>query len=297
MRLLSREKSGWFRIAHIFSLTKFDPDKIPAQYAILSHRWGPDEVTFEDLERGTAKAKAGYGKLEFCGEQADRDGLEYFWIDTCCIDKKNNTELSEAINSMFKWYQHATKCYVYLPDVPVSNSSNDRSAEKEWESVFKKSEWFARGWTLQELIAPKSVQFFSQEGILLGSKTSLEQQIHQTTGIALEALQGEPLAQFSVYDRLSWAMRRKTTIEEDAAYCLLGIFDIHMPLLYGEGRQKALDRLQREIHMPFDPASVVSTNVPPERNPPFTGRETRFPQLEDIRFAKDQVRALHWIRR
>lgn len=101
MRLLKREKSGWFTTTYDFSLTKFDPQDIPSQYAILSHKWGPDEVTFKDLENGTATTKAGYRKLEFCGEQAARDGLRYFWIDTCCIDKANNTELSEAINSMF----------------------------------------------------------------------------------------------------------------------------------------------------------------------------------------------------
>jgi hypothetical protein len=152
---------------------------------------------------------------------------------------------------MFKWYQNATKCYVFLPDVSVNNNGNDQSAEEEWESAFKKSEWFTRCWTLQELVAPKSVQFFSQEGKLLGDKTSLEQQIHQITGIAVEALQGKPLAQFSLEDRFSWAVSSKTTVDEDAVYCLLGIFDIHMPLLYSEGRQKALARLQREIQTSY----------------------------------------------
>src|SRR4051794_5507730 len=104
-----------------FRLTKFDPQNIPSKYAILSHRWGPDEVTFEDLKMGTEKTRKGYRKLKFCGEQAARDGLLYLWIDTCCIDKANNTELSEAINSMFKWYKNATKCYVYLPDVVICN--------------------------------------------------------------------------------------------------------------------------------------------------------------------------------
>jgi hypothetical protein len=244
MRLLNTNSDG------SFSLTWFAGDRIP-RYAILSHRWGEDnqEVSSEDLSNGIAGSKKGYRKLQFCGEQAKSDGLEFFWVDSCCIDKKNYTELTEAINSMFKWYRNATKCYVLLPDVSINSSDNDPSAEEEWESALGKSEWFTRGWTLQELIAPESVQFFSQEGKKLGDKSSLERQIHQITGIPIEALQGKPLAQFSVDNRLSWAVRRETTVEEDAVYCLLGIFDIHMPLIYGEGRQKALARLQREIQM------------------------------------------------
>lgn len=152
----------------------------------------------KDIENGTAKTKAGYKKLEFCGEQAARDGLLYFWIDTCCIDKANSTELSKAINSMFKWYQKARKCYVYLPDVLADNSGSGNPAQDQWETAFQQSEWFTRDWTLQELIAPKVVEFFSAEGKKLGDKKSLERQIHQITGIAIEALQGKPLSQFNV---------------------------------------------------------------------------------------------------
>ena len=131
MRLLKREKSGWLTRTHTFSLTKHDPQQIP-EYATLSHRWGPDEVTFNDVENGNAKTKAGgYKKLEFCGEQAAQDGLLYFWVDTCCIDKTSSAELQEAINSMFKWYKKATKCYVYLSDVSVHDSASGLSdAEK-----------------------------------------------------------------------------------------------------------------------------------------------------------------------
>ena len=195
MRLLRRNKAGWFSLTtYDFSLTTFDRRNVP-EYAILSHRWGADgdEVTFQDLEKGTGKDKIGYKKLNFCGEQAVYDGLEYFWIDTCCIDKKNNTELSEAINSMFKWYRGAKKCYVYLPDVYISEDSKNQFAQYEWEPVFRKSTWFTRGWTLQELIAPASVEFYSVEGKLLGDKKSLERQIHEITGISLQALQGGSL--------------------------------------------------------------------------------------------------------
>ncbi|KAF2189356.1 hypothetical protein K469DRAFT_626298 [Zopfia rhizophila CBS 207.26] len=252
MRLLKLKCDGEF------NLVKFIGDKIP-RYAILSHRWGEDseEVTFKDLENGTGKDKVGYKKLNFCREQAVRDGLEYFWIDTCCIDKANYTELSEAINSMFKWYGDATKCYVYLPDVSIHDDNNNKFAQCEWESAFRKSTWFTRGWTLQELIAPASVEFFSVEGKLLGDKKSLERQIHEITGISLQALQGGLLSQFDFVERMSWAKKRETTIEEDAVYCLLGIFDIHMPLIYGEGRKKALVRLEREFRQSFKPPSLI----------------------------------------
>jgi hypothetical protein len=167
MRLLQYNNDG------DFSLTEFFESDIP-QYAILSHRWGAEEVTFKDLADGTSKSKAGYGKILFCGEQARRDGLQYFWVDTCCIDKSNSTELAEAINSMFRWYRDATRCYVYLPDVSRPRSDSADSSNEAWELTFRKSEWFTRGWTLQELIAPASVDFFSKEGELLGNKASLE---------------------------------------------------------------------------------------------------------------------------
>src|SRR5204863_9934361 len=154
-------------------------------------------------------------------------------------NRANFTELSEAINSMFKWYREATRCYVYLSDVP-----DPKDPTSTIESALQNSRWFKRGWTLQELIAPPSVQFFSRTGELLGSKKSREQQIHQITRINTEALRGIPLSKFNVAERLSWATERQTTIEEDAAYCLLGIFEVHMPLIYGEGRQNALNRLQ-----------------------------------------------------
>ena len=231
-----------------FSLTKDLTVGIPP-YAILSHTWGEDEdeVTFKDFVEGTGKSKAGYRKLQFCGEQAVRDGLQYLWIDTCCIDKSNNTELSEAINSMFCWYRDATKCYVYLSDVSVSGSNeNDQSFQWTWERAFRKSRWFTRGWTLQELIAPASVEFFSLEGKRLGDKKSLERQVYEITGIAIQALQGRPLSDFSVTERMSWAANRGTKREEDKAYSLLGLFDIHMPLIYGEG-SNAFIRLHDEI--------------------------------------------------
>jgi hypothetical protein len=242
MRLLHYNTDGGFSLAEFFE------GDIPKKYAILSHRWGAEEVTFKDLTDGTSKGKAGHGKIEFCGEQARRDGLQYFWVDTCCIDKSNAVELQEAINSMFRWYRDATRCYVYLSNVSIrKRKASDMSAECTWESAFRASKWFTRGWTLQELIAPASVDFFSKEGELLGNKASLERYICEVTGIPARVLRGSPLSDFSVDERLSWAARRETFRQEDQAYSLLGIFGIYLPLIYGEGKEHAFRRLTKEI--------------------------------------------------
>lgn len=143
-------------------------------------------MTLKNLTDGTGKNMAGYGKMQFCGEQARRDGLQYLWVDTCCIDKSNAVELQEAINSMFRWYQNALKCYVYLSDVSTrERNTSDSSIKYTWEPAFRSSKWFTRGWTFQELIAPTSVEFFSKNQELLGNKRNLEQQIHDITGIAV----------------------------------------------------------------------------------------------------------------
>jgi len=240
MRLLQYTKDG------DFGLTEFFESDIP-EYAILSHRWGAEEVTFADLINNTGKSKAGYNKIRFCGEQAMRDNLYYFWVDTCCIDKSNSTELAEAINSMFRWYRDATKCYVYLSDVSRPRINSADGFNEAWESTFRKSQWFTRGWTLQELVAPGSVEFFSNEGELLGNKSSLERHICERTGIPVKALRGISLSTFSVTERMSWAASRETYRQEDKAYSLLGIFDVNMPLIYSEGKDKAMQRLREEI--------------------------------------------------
>lgn len=224
-------------------------------YAILSHTWGPDdqEVTYQDIVQGTGEGKTGYAKIRFCAEQAKRDGLRYFWVDTCCIDKWNNTELSTAINSMFRWYRDAAQCYVYLADVSVPDSVTQSTNVQAspplplWEAAFRSSRWFTRGWTLQELLAPRSVKFFAKEGKMLGDKGSLEQQIHEVTGIDIPALRGDALSGFTIDERFRWAETRQTTVEEDSAYCLLGIFDVFMPLIHSEGEKNAVRRLKKEI--------------------------------------------------
>ncbi|KAK0705854.1 hypothetical protein B0T26DRAFT_679638 [Lasiosphaeria miniovina] len=238
MRLLERDDTGGIR------LTEDLIDKIPP-YAILSHTWGNEEVLFSDLMNGTGKNKAGYAKIQFCGDQASRDGLKFFWVDTCCIDKSSSAELQEAINSMFRWYRNAAKCYAYLVDVSTPVLGIDDNSV--WEATFRASRWFTRGWTLQELIAPGSVEFFSKEELRLGDKRSLEQVIHNMTGIPFEALRCGRLSDFSVHNRMAWIEKRNTTREEDRAYSLFGIFDVQLPLLYGEGEDKAFRRLREEI--------------------------------------------------
>ncbi|XP_014553192.1 hypothetical protein COCVIDRAFT_29563, partial [Bipolaris victoriae FI3] len=243
MRLLQYSESGEL------SIHSFDDGDIPP-YAILSHTWGADgdEVTFADLQAGGGKTKPGYKKIVFCGEQARRDSLQYFWIDTCCIDKANKAELAFSIRSMFRWYRDAARCYVYLSDVwKRKRKACDRAARLSWEPAFRSSRWFKRGWTLQELLAPAIVEFFSQEGESLGSKTSLQTMIHEITSIPSEVLNGAPLSRFIINERLRWAEGRKTRRDEDKAYCLQGILDVELAPLYGEGEAGAFKRLIDEV--------------------------------------------------
>lgn len=230
------------------SLTKYLPSNEIPPYAILSHTWGQDtdEVTLKDLEDGVAEGKPGYEKIMFCGNQASRYGLKYFWVDTCCIDKTNQTELTESIVSMYRWYQKSTVCFAYLSDVS-SQGGNSQQSPPAWDKALRKSRWFTRGWTLQELLAPASVEFFSEDSVCLGNKKSLEQQIHDITGIHALALRGGVLSQFDIEERFRWTESRTTSREEDLSYCLFGIFDISLPVIYGEGKNRAQRRLRQEI--------------------------------------------------
>ncbi|EMD96053.1 hypothetical protein COCHEDRAFT_60145, partial [Bipolaris maydis C5] len=228
------------------SLVERLPDDLPP-YAILSHTWGPsnEEVTYQDLLDGKGKEKVGYRKLILCGRQAAQDGFQYFWVDTCCIDKTSSAELSEAINSMYSWYQLAEVCYAYLADIGAKDS-------------FTTSKWFTRGWTLQELLAPEGVKFFDKNWSLLGTRAGLQEEISERTRIPVSVLsQAEPIERFSAAQRMSWAAERKTTRIEDIAYCLLGIFNINMPLIYGEG-ENAFIRLQEEILKISDDQSIFA---------------------------------------
>jgi len=175
-------------------------------YAVLSHTWqtSDQEVSFQDIMEESGRAKSGYHKVEFCGMQAHMDGLEYFWIDSCCIDRSSGAELTKAINSMFRWYRNAQKCYVYLADVSITAGVGYDS----WESAFRESRWFTRGWTVQELLAPKIVEFFSRERQQLGDRKTLERLIHEVTKVPFGALRGNPLSQFSVEEKFLWADKR-----------------------------------------------------------------------------------------
>lgn len=251
---------------HTLLLEEFNESKAPP-YAILSHTWGEGEVTFDDIQDTSDKytKKAGYEKIHSTCKQAISDKLEYVWIDTCCIDKSSSAELSESINSMFHWYEKAEICYAFLADVP--------------EIPFRMSRWFTRGWTLQELLAPRKVVFFGADWSFIGTRAELNEKISEATGIdrmflcngeardphAFDHGDGKQHPSLSIHKasiaaRMSWASSRETTRPEDMAYCLFGLFDVNMPLIYGEG-QKAFLRLQEEIIKRYNDHSIFAWNI------------------------------------
>ncbi len=232
-------------------------DGLPAvaSYAILSHTWGQEEVSFADHVSGQSSSKSGYQKIRSCCKLASSEGFRHVWIDTCCIDKSSSAELSEAINSMFQWYRDAAICYAYLSDV---DSSEDPAHAL---SSFSRSRWFTRGWTLQELLAPAEVIFLGSDWTEIGTKGSLCATVSRITGIDEKVLSGGDWSRYSVAQKMSWAAGRQTTRPEDEAYCLMGLFDVNMPLLYGEGR-KAFSRLQQEILRISDDQSIFAWSHP-----------------------------------
>lgn len=235
-------------------------------YAILSHTWGPEEVTFKDhAGKGLESIdKKGYDKIRGCCRLAESEGFQYVWIDTCCIDKSSSAELSEAINSMFQWYRDAAICYAYLSDVDGSEDP-DKCAEGSDESgggsSFSRSRWFTRGWTLQELLAPYEVIFLASDWSEIGTKKSLRSVVSRVTHISEKVLQECRWDEYSVAQKMSWAASRQTTRLEDAAYCLMGLFDVNMPLLYGEGR-KAFLRLQQAIMQRTEDQTIFAWSCP-----------------------------------
>jgi hypothetical protein len=228
---------------------EFPGDDIP-HYAILSHTWGEEEVSFQDMQNGHGQDKAGLVKIKSCCALAALDGWEYAWIDTCCIDKKSSAELSEAINSMFEWYRRAAVCYAYLVDVPDAEANHDRI-----NSAFRRSRWFTRGWTLQELLAPEVVIFYDRDWKEIGTKLSLSRVISAITGIRPSDM--VQYGNVNVAVKMSWASKRQTTRIEDIAYCLMGLFGVQMPLLYGEGKNAFL-RLQLEILKVSDDETIFA---------------------------------------
>ncbi|KAH8905735.1 HET-domain-containing protein [Coniochaeta sp. PMI_546] len=234
-------------------LHEFIEGDIPP-YGILSHTWGPEEVTFQDwLYIEKIKAMTGYVKITAVCWQATQDALDWIWVDTNCIDKTNSAELSEAINSMFRWYQQALKCYVLLADVSSTSVEDCHKVDSD----FRNSRWFTRGWTLQELLAPPDLVFFSKQWMPICRRDEIATTINDITKIPERVLgtrartvkwyPGQAMEDnLPIAEIMSWASNRKTTRIEDEAYCLLGVFNINMPLLYGEG-PNAFRRLQLEI--------------------------------------------------
>ncbi|KAH8173264.1 heterokaryon incompatibility protein (HET) domain-containing protein [Sarocladium implicatum] len=224
--------------------------QIPAYY-ILSHVWAEDEVTYQDVRDCLPSAlqhRRGWQKIVgFCemlvaskhwlqSFNSFKRSVSYVWVDTCCINKESSAELSEAINSMYAWYSRAAACIAYLEDVPTT-------ARRD----LRRSRWFTRGWTLQELLAPDEVHFYTASWEHIGDRFSLERVICERTGIHPKFLERDEIWQASVAEKMSWASKRQTTRSEDIAYCLMGLFGINMPLLYGEGGENAFIRLQEEI--------------------------------------------------
>ena len=244
------------RLVNTFSLKLEDVwDENEKDYAILSHRWEDEEVTFRDMQDLTvASTKKGFVKIRKSCEHAQNDGYKYVWVDTCCINKESSSELSEAINSMYRWYKASAVCYVFLSDVHM------RTVKRDVEQQIISSVWFTRGWTLQELIAPLNVVFYDRHWEFLGTKQTLSSLLEVKTGIDEAILNGEPLSRCSIAQRMSWASKRVTTRVEDTAYCLLGIFDVNMPLLYGE-REKAFLRLQEQIIRQSDDHTIFAWSI------------------------------------
>ena len=288
----------------------FFDSNIP-EYAILSHRWGAEEASLQDFERHLHQKEQGspppgqtaedpfeghegFAKIKNCCALALKDDFQWVWIDTCCIDKKSSAELTEAINSMYAWYEDAAVCYAYLVDVEWQGNLNTTMPQ------IKASSWFTRGWTLQELLAPREVQFHDKHWTYIGVRDEMADHISAITGIEARYLKPAPKRQPaqnqcmkaldcaghapyvkwtatgrwepSVATRMSWASRRETSRTEDMAYCLLGIFHVNMPLLYGEG-MKAFTRLQYEIIKQSNDDSIFAWTADQE----FTGILAKWP--------------------
>ncbi|THU97093.1 HET-domain-containing protein, partial [Dendrothele bispora CBS 962.96] len=234
-----------------FKVRKFD--SIIPGYAIISHTWDTKELTFQKIRNlETAKLHAGWKKVEGACTLARGFGSNWIWIDTCCINKENGSEFSEALNSMYMCYSNSDVCYAYLSD---ASNMEDPSDPK---SRFRRSKWFQRGWTLQELLTPPNVVFMDKDWKEIGTRYSLRDAISVITTIPVEVFEGREIETFSVAQRMSWAAFRKTLKPEDQAYPLMGIFGVHMTPIYSEGGIKAFIRRQQEIIKVSDNRSIFA---------------------------------------
>lgn len=247
------------RLLHIDTLQLEEFVASPPPYIALSHTWGKQEITLQELHspdfRTTCRKEGWIKILDFCQavkkyqvEQRENP-VQYVWVDTCCIDKTSSAELSEAINSMFRWYRESEICFAFLDDVQYDGGPV--------RSHFSGARWFTRGFTLQELLAPTEVQFFDKRWHYIGSRKGLSRRISKVTRIPSRALKDGEFQMATVAQILSWAAHRQTTRPEDIAYCLLGLFNVNMPLLYGEG-DKAFIRLQEEILKESEDQSIFA---------------------------------------
>ncbi|KAI1132325.1 heterokaryon incompatibility protein-domain-containing protein [Nemania abortiva] len=254
---------------------RFHVALIPQSYAILSHTWAEEgEVSFQEFHDVEARHKKdGFKKIKAACEQARLRGLKWCWVDTCCIDKTSSAELSEAINSMFRWYKESAVCFAYLTDLlpdPVKGRTSS------FDQDLAQCTWFRRGWTLQELIAPRKLEFFDRDWNIRGTKAGLIKTLHTITGVSTRVLENsDRLRDTPAGTRMSWAADRQTKRAEDIAYCLLGIFDIHMPLIYGEG-ERAFTRLQEEIIKDKHDLSIFAWKAEPNEQK-FRGLLARSP--------------------
>ncbi|KAL8963788.1 MAG: hypothetical protein Q9183_004957 [Haloplaca sp. 2 TL-2023] len=249
-----------------FALHKSEELGGPLEYAILSHRWVGAEVTFQDLDSAQWRAsnidKPQMHKIRAaCTKARQRNPpLDWLWVDTCCIDKKDLVELSTSLNSMFQWYFGATVCYGYLYDIDWINGQLSKSTNPKRPG--QESEWFERGWTLQELLAPRHMEFYDRNWNFMGTKRDLAPMLESETGIAQTYLTGATsFKTASVATKMSWMAGRTTTMVEDIAYSMLGILNINTEIRYGEGIN-AFMRLQRTLVEHTTDESIFAWETP-----------------------------------
>ena len=276
------------------------------KYVVASHRWiVGSEARLQDVQNRCNTNRSGYQKVEgFARYVREHFGhVEWLWIDTCCINQNISQEVTMAVNSMFRWYSNAEVCLAYLAD--VSNAKD--------EHEFQRSEWFRRGWTLQELLAPSIVVFVSHDWDIIGHKDGrgwtksgfqvskgrgLESAIATVTGVPEYVLHNYDRSKsFSTEARMAWIAGRETTRGEDMSYSLLGIFDVTMPIIYGEGAERARKRLLEGISKASTSSRAYTSNyedhwpgwkaiaphpthnIPFRRDPDFVDRGTLISQI------------------